>query len=108
MVTGPLLRRPLPGSFVTAAVLAILAGGPAGHAVAEEWCFPHCDYVHYYGPYDFTYNQPGLYGYPQQCGPHGDCTPHLAYVTGVPRRLPAGRITVRLPRLMTPAPQQQP
>jgi hypothetical protein len=49
-----------------------------------------------------------LNGYPQQCGPHGDCAPYLAY-SGIPvqRRIPAGRITVRAPRLTTPQ-QQQP
>ncbi len=101
-------RRPPPKGFV-AALLAILAGGSlAGPgALAEEWCFPHCDYTAYYGPYDFTYGKPGLFGYPQQCGPQGNCAPHLAYMTGrlVQPRIPAGRITVRLPRLMTP---QQP
>jgi hypothetical protein len=87
-------------------LVAILAGGSlACPAVAEEWCFPHCDYAHYYGPYDFTYNKPGLYGYPQQCGPHGDCAPYLAYMTGVPRRVLTGRVTVRFPKFMPP-PQQ--
>jgi hypothetical protein len=58
-------------------------------------CYPHCDYNHYYGPYDFTYVRPGLFGYPR-CGPRGDCSPVLDYsVAGVRR----GNITIRfLPR----------
>jgi hypothetical protein len=27
-------------------------------------CSPHCDYWHYYGPYDFSYIRPGLFAYP--------------------------------------------
>jgi hypothetical protein len=108
MRTGRPLRCLMPKAFFTT-LLPILAGGclaGTGAAVAEMWCYPHCDYVHYYGPYDFTYDKPGLYGYPQ-CGPQGDCAPNLAYRTSIPimRRIPAGRITVRLPRLTTP---QQP
>jgi hypothetical protein len=41
-------------------------------------CAPHCDYYHDYGPYDFTYVRPGLFGYPV-CDWHGNCLPHLAY-----------------------------
>ncbi len=48
-------------------------------AWAEVECFPHCDYWHDYGPYDFTYKQPGLFGYPI-CGPRGDCLPYLTYM----------------------------
>jgi hypothetical protein len=81
-------------------VLALLAG--PGAALAEA-CFPHCDYAHYYGPLDFSYKQPDLFGYPQHCGPQGNCTPYLAYTTGVPnRRLPA----VPAPRVMTARPPQ--
>jgi hypothetical protein len=47
-------------------------------ARAEVECFPHCDYWHDYGPYDFTYIRPGLFGYPI-CGPRGDCAPYLVY-----------------------------
>ncbi len=78
-------------------VLALLAFFSLGTSAAraEQLCFPHCDYVHYYGPFDFTYVRPGLFGYPR-CGPQGDCSPHLAYSTtgGLP-----GRITVRFPRV---------
>jgi hypothetical protein len=104
MLTGRSMPKGLTTAF-QAVLIAFLADGGVTIAVAEEWCFPHCDYVHYYGPYDFTYNKPSLYGYPQQCGPQGDCAPHLAYMTGVPRRIPAGRVTVRFPRFMAP-PQQ--
>jgi hypothetical protein len=58
-------------------------------------CFPHCDYTNYYGPFDFTYVQPGLFGYPL-CGPRGNCSALLAYSTSGVRR---GRITVRFPRV---------
>jgi hypothetical protein len=75
------------------AFLAFFAVGTG--AVAAEACFPHCDYNHYYGPLDFTYVQPGLFAYPQHCGPQGDCSPHLTYsTTGFLR----WRITVRFPR----------
>src|SRR5213083_2328287 len=47
-------------------------------ARAEVECYPHCDYWHDYGPYDFTYIRPGLYGFPR-CGPRGDCSPYLVY-----------------------------
>ncbi len=36
------------------------ASSPAG---AVE-CYRHCDYTHDYGPYDFTYVRPGLFGFP--------------------------------------------
>jgi hypothetical protein len=98
----------VPTRLVAALSALFLAG--TGAAVAQQQCFPHCDYNHYYGPYDFTYAQPGLFGYPR-CGPQGDCAPHLAYTVGantpstigVVRQVPPGRITVRLPRL---APRQ--
>jgi hypothetical protein len=49
----------------------------AGTAWAVD-CSPHCDYVHDYGPYDFSYIRPGLFGYPI-CNRQGDCLPHLVY-----------------------------
>jgi hypothetical protein len=51
-------------------------------ALAVE-CAPHCDYTHDYGPYDFTWARPGLYGFPA-CNVWGECLPHLAYTRGVP------------------------
>lgn len=86
-------KRRIPNCLV-AAVLASCSAG-TGAALAEQDCFPHCDYVHYYGPIDLSYIRPGLIGYPQ-CGPQGDCAPHLAFGPGVRR----GRITVRFPRVM--------
>jgi len=63
----------------------------AGTALAAE-CFPHCDYVHNHGPYDFTYVRPGLYGYPL-CNLRGECLPNLVYSTsGRARR---GNVEVR-------------
>jgi hypothetical protein len=85
--------------FVFALLSFFLAG--TGVAFAERECFPHCDYTHYYGPFDFTYARPGLFGYPH-CGPQGDCSPHLTYTTGIVRPIQTGRITVRLPRVMAP------
>lgn len=78
--------------FFVVALLAFFCVGTRTVSAAE--CYPHCDYTHYYGPFDFTYVQPGLYGYPR-CGPRGDCSPHLVYSTSGIRR---GQITVRFPR----------
>jgi hypothetical protein len=83
--------RHMPSLFA----LGIMAFSCAGtRAVSAAECFPYCDYTHYYGPFDFTYVQPGLFGYPL-CGPRGNCSPHLVYSTTGFRR---GRITVRFPR----------
>jgi hypothetical protein len=72
------------------AAFGIMVGGAGGAAAAE--CFPHCDYVHNYGPYDFTYLRPGLYGYPV-CNARGECLPNLVYSTsGRARR---GNVEVR-------------
>lgn len=88
---------------LAAAVSAFVLLG-TGAVVAQQQCFPRCDYSHYYGPYDFTYAKPGLFGY-LRCGPQRDCAPRLAYTSGaytpsvgVLETVPAGRITVRLPR----------
>jgi len=69
-------------------------------ASARIDCAPHCDYNHYYGPYDFTYEQPGLYGTPR-CGPNGNCSPYLDYFIGYPR----ARVVIR-PRPRTLPPRQ--
>jgi hypothetical protein len=68
--------------------------------VSAAECFPYCDYTHYYGPFDFTYTQPGLFGYPL-CNGRGNCSVQLAYSTTGFRR---GRITVRFPRLTATPP----
>jgi hypothetical protein len=65
-------------------------------------CYPHCDYNHYYGPLDFTYVRPGLYGY-QVCGPRGECFPNPVYST---TRVRTGQITIRFPRLVPSRPAQ--
>ena len=72
---------------IAAATVALLAAAPAA---AEVGCDPYCDFMHYYGPHDFTYVRPGLYAYPY-CGPSGYCSPHL--VSSSRRYL--GRVTVR-------------
>ena len=84
--------RLMPSHFALA-ILAFLCVGTRAVSAAE--CFPHCDYTHYYGPFDFTYVAPGLYGYPL-CGSRGNCSAHLVYYTSGFRR---GRITVRFPRV---------
>lgn len=89
--------RYLPSHFAVA-LGAFLAG--TSIALAAQECSPRCDYTHYYGPYDFSYIRPGLFGYPR-CGLQGDCAPDLTYTTGVRR----GRITVRFPRA-TATPRQ--
>ena len=61
-----------------------------GSARAEE-CRLHCDYWHFYGPYDFSYVSPGLLGYPL-CDREGNCSPFLTYVFPGRRH---GRVTVR-------------
>ena len=60
-------------------------------AASAEDCSPHCDYWHYYGPYDFSYIRPGMFGYPI-CDRQGSCSPHLIYTYPGHRY---GRVTVR-------------
>lgn len=84
-----------------AAMLFLLVVLGAGPALAAE-CYPHCDYNHNYGPYNFTYIQPGLFGYPR-CDARGECAPNLVYSYSGVRR---GRVTVRLPRQAAPTPPQ--
>jgi len=75
--------------FLPAAGLCLaVLGSPAARA---EECGEHCDYRHNYGPYDFSYIQPGLLGYPI-CDREGNCSPRLTY-TYPGRRY--GRITIR-------------
>jgi hypothetical protein len=88
----------MPGCLAAALVFFFL-GTP--DAPAAE-CYPHCDYNHYYGPYDFTYVRPGLFGYPR-CNWRGECSPHLVYSTSGFRR---GEITVRSPRARVIRPSQ--
>jgi hypothetical protein len=67
------------------------ASAQTGSPPALSACAPHCDYTHYYGPYDFTYVRPGLFAF-ATCGPTGECSPALVS-SGA--RAPIGRITVR-------------
>jgi len=83
------------------AMLLLLCAFGADSAVAEE-CAPHCDYYHYYGPYDFTYQRPDLYALPV-CGPRGNCAPYLVYSAPPVRR---GRIEIRFPRRRVARPQE--
>lgn len=96
-------RRKLtvPGLLVPAFAAALTAAGPWGtRAAVAEACAPHCDYAHYYGPYDFSYARrgEGLFGWPR-CDANGDCAPDLGYTTGLPWPRSGGRITVRLLRV---------
>ena len=68
--------------------LVALGSSPAQ---ARVDCTPHCDFVHDYGPYDFTYERPPTYGFPR-CGPYGNCSPYLAYYGYV---YPRTRIVIR-------------
>ena len=63
-----------------------------GIALAYD-CAPHCDYVHDYGPYDFSYVYPGLSGWPV-CDREGNCSPYLVYRYSGPFR-PGINIIVR-------------
>jgi hypothetical protein len=89
---GLLASTLLPPALFAATLSAVLFAGAPPASAAD--CYPHCDYNHYYGPYDFTYVQPGLHGYPS-CNARGECSPNLIYSAIGLRR---GRITVRLPR----------
>jgi hypothetical protein len=63
-------------------------------ARAQVECYPHCDYWHDYGPYDFTYKRPGLFGYPV-CDWRGNCAPYLRY-TYQRGYAPHKSVTIRL------------
>jgi hypothetical protein len=78
---------------ITALLGFVFAGFPGAQNAAAQ-CYPRCDYNHYYGPSNFTYLQPGLYGYPV-CDPRGICSPSMVYAYSVPR---FGNIEVRFPR----------
>jgi hypothetical protein len=81
------IERDMKKSFAAGLCVLILFGSRA--ALAED-CSPHCDFWHYYGPYDFSYIRPGLLGYPI-CDRQGNCAPHLVYTQPDHR---TGRITV--------------
>lgn len=93
--------RKLPYHFGLAFLASLWLGAWLGtRAASAEECFPRCDYTHYYGPYDFTYVRPGLFGY-SRCDPRGNCSPQLVYSTSGFRR---GNITVRFPRVTAARP----
>ncbi|MGH6673027.1 MAG: hypothetical protein ACRECV_13775 [Xanthobacteraceae bacterium] len=70
---------------IFAGVVLSLTLFASGAAWAAD-CSPYCDYVHDYGPYDFSYVRPGLFGFPV-CDRRGNCAPHLVYTySGPPRR----------------------
>ena len=77
-------------AFPVAVLSSVLLG--SGIAWAAD-CTPHCDYVHDYGPYDFSYVRPGLAGYPV-CDWRGDCAPRIVYYYAGHRR-PGVRIIIR-------------
>ena len=102
MMSGLKSNPPVTRGLQCVGALVVLTLCSAGPSLAAE-CFPYCDYNHYYGPYDFTYVKPGLYGYPT-CGPRGYCLPWLAY--SVAGRRPRGNIEVRtVPRPWYRVPQ---
>jgi len=82
-------------NYFALAFLALAFSCVGTPTVSAAECFPHCDYTHYYGPFDFTYIQSGLFGYPR-CNAQGNCFPQLVYSTTSFR---LGRITVRFPRV---------
>ena len=57
--------------FIAALSVGLCSLG-AGTALAGD-CSPHCDYYHDYGPYNFSYVEPGLTGYPV-CYRQGNCS----------------------------------
>ncbi len=92
--------------LVAAAVIALMAGLAASPAAARVDCSPYCDFIHDYGPYDLSWQRPGLTCYPR-CDRYGKCAPtpacfvapppagHSAFVSGWLGPRAVGRITVR-------------
>ena len=68
----------MPKRCAAAAIVLVSSLLGVGSASATE-CYPNCDYIHDYGPYDYTYIRPGLYAYPR-CDWRGNCLPHYAYI----------------------------
>jgi hypothetical protein len=88
------LQRLTPENGMREALSVVLASIFLTGVAAAEECAPYCDYRHDYGPFKFTYVQPGSYGY-AICASDGDCSPRLVYSASGFRR---GRITIQ-PRL---------
>ena len=73
------MMKRLPVAILVALVLVAASSRVQDVAAAE--CYPHCDYNHYLGPYNFFYIRPGLYGY-LVCGPRTVCSP--IWLTPIP------------------------
>ena len=71
-------------SLVAAAVFGLMTGGlAASPAAAANDCFPYCDFTHYYGPLDLSWQRPGLTCYPR-CDARGNCAPTPACFVQAP------------------------
>jgi hypothetical protein len=71
-----------------AAIIAFASFSFVAASASAQECYPYCDYVHDYGPYDYTYIRPQLFAYPV-CSRLGNCTPHEVYSYA---EYPVGRI----------------
>ena len=89
--------RILAGGLFTLLVLAVCC---RADKVSATECYPHCDYNHYLGPYDYSYISPGLFGY-LACDRFTVCSPHQVYRYS---RTPTGRIEIVFPRQRRPRP----
>jgi hypothetical protein len=77
-------------ALVPVSFIILLGCGQPAAAQSGPGCYPHCDFTHYYGPYNYGYVQPGLICYPR-CRPDGVCAPDPLCISQQPR----GRVTVR-------------
>ena len=108
LVSAPVLpASAIPARAATALATALLGlllpaalTGPATAQTAVS-CAPFCDYRHYYGTYDYTYVQPGVYCRPI-CGPDGTCVPAKSCVRA-PGAIPTtATVTFYDPTIATP------
>jgi hypothetical protein len=74
-------------SLVVAAAFGLLIPLAASPAAARIDCSPNCDFTHYYGPLDLSWQRPGLTCY-SRCDARGNCAPTPACFVQAP---PAGR-----------------
>jgi hypothetical protein len=100
------VREKVMRKLVAAALFGPVLALPVSPAAARVDCTPYCDFRHDYGPYDLSWQRPGLTCYPR-CDVRGNCAPtpvcfvaaapagHSAFVVGPLGRRPVGRITVR-------------
>jgi len=61
-----------------AAIVACAGCSFVAVSASAQQCYPYCDYVHDYGPYDYTYVRPQLFAYPV-CDRLGNCIPYHVY-----------------------------